>query len=91
MFIVVTYDIVDDKIRTRLFKLLKRYGDRVQYSIFECEISPDQFRKMRDEIADIISGDDGDLRYYEVCAECRRRIMSFGRAVTITPQRSYIV
>jgi CRISPR-associated protein Cas2 len=36
MFYLVSYDIPDDRRRTRLAKLLKDYGGRVQYSVFEC-------------------------------------------------------
>jgi CRISPR-associated protein Cas2 len=32
---VVCYDVVDDRRRNRIFKLLKDYGRRVQYSVFE--------------------------------------------------------
>lgn len=31
---LVSYDIADDKLRTRFSKYLKKYGYRVQYSIF---------------------------------------------------------
>src|SRR5690606_2556717 len=34
---VVCYDVVDDRMRNRIFKLLKDYGRRVQYSVFEVE------------------------------------------------------
>lgn len=35
-----TYDIADDKRRTRLFHLLKDHGEHVQYSVFLCELTP---------------------------------------------------
>lgn len=34
-----TYDIADDKRRTRLFNLLKDHGEHVQYSVFLCELT----------------------------------------------------
>jgi len=33
--IIVSYDISDDKLRTRFSKLLLKYGFRLQYSIFQ--------------------------------------------------------
>jgi CRISPR-associated protein Cas2 len=33
--IIVTYDISDDKLRTRFSKFLEKYGRRLQYSVFE--------------------------------------------------------
>ena len=35
MFTAVSYDVVDDKRRTRVLKLLRGYGTYVQYSVFE--------------------------------------------------------
>lgn len=34
-----TYDVADDKRRTRLFNLLKDHGEHVQYSVFLCELT----------------------------------------------------
>ncbi|MCA9742068.1 CRISPR-associated endonuclease Cas2, partial [candidate division KSB1 bacterium] len=38
MLLLVSYDIVDDKQRTKLAKRLQNYGQRVQYSVFECDL-----------------------------------------------------
>lgn len=37
--LIVSYDISDDKIRTKLSKFLSKYGNRLQYSIFEIKNS----------------------------------------------------
>ena len=37
---LVSYDIADDKRRTHVFNYLEGQGDRVQYSVFFCELSP---------------------------------------------------
>jgi len=36
---IVTYDITDDKRRTRIFKTLLGFGDHLQYSVFRCDLS----------------------------------------------------
>ena len=36
---LVSYDITDDKRRTKVFRTLNDYGDRAQYSVFFCELS----------------------------------------------------
>ena len=38
MYLVV-YDIENDRLRTRFAKFLKRYGERVQFSVFQIENS----------------------------------------------------
>ena len=37
--IIISYDIADDKLRTKFSKFLSRYGHRIQYSVFEIDNS----------------------------------------------------
>lgn len=37
--IIISYDISDDKLRTRFSKFLGRFGHRIQYSVFEIDNS----------------------------------------------------
>lgn len=37
--VIISYDISDDKKRTRFSKYLEKYGHRIQYSVFEIENS----------------------------------------------------
>lgn len=37
--IVISYDISDNKLRTKFSKYLKRFGHRLQYSVFEIDVS----------------------------------------------------
>jgi CRISPR-associated protein Cas2 len=86
MFIVAAYDIPDDKRRTRLYKTLLRFGDPVQYSVFECDLTEAQFEKMRKAVAEVIEAEQDHVRYYELCQGCRRRIRTVGKVpVTSTP------
>ncbi len=38
--ILISYDISDDKLRTKFAKYLEKYGHRIQYSVFEIDNSP---------------------------------------------------
>ena len=51
---LITYDISDDKRRTKLFKLLQGEGDRVQYSVFFCDNNPMELARLRAAITEII-------------------------------------
>lgn len=88
--ILIMYDISDNRTRTKLFKLLKRYGEPVQLSIFEAIISEEQFAEMRDEVARLIDGDAGQVRYYEICQICNHGILTFGQAKTTVLATIYI-
>ena len=51
---LVSYDVSDDKRRTRLFKLLEGEGDHAQYSVFFCELSAAELASLRAAIVSII-------------------------------------
>lgn len=92
MFIVVAYDISDDKTRTRLSKTLRRFGERVQFSVFECILTAEMFEQMCREVAAVLEHRElWRVRYYEICEGCRRRTVTFGLAFTTTLKRAYIV
>ncbi|MCK6561892.1 CRISPR-associated endonuclease Cas2 [candidate division KSB1 bacterium] len=76
-FIVVAYDISEDRRRSRLHKRLKKFGLAVQYSVFECLLTPDQFKDMKAMVRPYIKPNLGDrIRYYHLCESCRKRIQA---------------
>lgn len=46
MHLLIPYDIADDKRRRAIDKILSHYGTRVNYSVFEVELSKAHFRKL---------------------------------------------
>ena len=48
--IVVSYDISDDKLRTRFAKFLTKFGHRLQYSVFEIDTSERLLNNIEAEI-----------------------------------------
>lgn len=89
MFIVVAYDVSDDRRRTQLHKTLRRFGDRVQFSVFECVTSEQLFAEMQRAVAQVVVAED-NVRYYEICAACRKETIALGRAITTKDKRLYI-
>ena len=59
MDIVLAYDIADtdgpgaSRLR-RICHVCEKYGERVQYSVFECRLSPTRFERMMGEIQDVV-------------------------------------
>jgi len=51
---LITYDVSDDKRRTRLFKLLEGEGDHAQYSVFFCDLTPAELASTRARITELI-------------------------------------
>ena len=69
---LVCFDISDDRVRTRLGKLLLCYGYRVQESVFEIAVAtPVQFRDLRRRVLGLLE-DEHEVRFYRLCRDCRR-------------------
>lgn len=81
LYLVVAYDIVCDRRRQRLAKLLGGYGERVNLSVFECELRPRQFVPLQHKIARIIDTQEDSVRFYELCGLCRGRILVLGQGL----------
>ena len=54
---LVCYDICDDKRLRKVFKTMRNYGDHLQYSVFECQLTPIDLAKCRHELSEIINHD----------------------------------
>jgi len=78
MHIIVSYDIVDNKIRNKVMKLLKDFGNHVQYSVFECDLNEDQFNRMKQGIEALINKKEDRVRYYIICKACMKRVVISG-------------
>lgn len=76
-YVVIAYDICDEKRLQRLHRRLKKYGIAVQYSIFEAILSRAELEEMQKMIGKLIKPKQGDrVRYFFLCESCRRRIQS---------------
>ncbi len=78
MFMVVSYDISEDKRRTKIHSVLKSYGQWVQYSVFECDVTPTQYAKLRSRLAKLIKPDSDSIRFFFLCACCQGKIERIG-------------
>jgi len=74
MFVVVSYDISDDRRRLRAARLLSDYGRRVQKSVFECDLDERRFLKLKDALNRLIHHEEDSVRFYQLCPRCRRTV-----------------
>lgn len=56
---VAAYDVSDNSRRTQVSKILLRYGDRLQKSVFEIWLDPDELPEIRRLVGPLLS--EGDL------------------------------
>jgi CRISPR-associated protein Cas2 len=80
-FVVIAYDIPDDRRRTRLHNKLKSFGTAVQYSVFEAILDRTNLARMKEMIRAEIKGEDL-VRLYFLCRHCRRRTIAIHGTVT---------
>lgn len=66
LFIIVAYDIVKTKRRTRVMKLLKGLGFHVQKSVFELFISEDKLDWLRFRLYQEINEEYDSIRIYKI-------------------------
>lgn len=78
-FVVVAYDIADDRRRERVSKILEGYGERVQYSVFECRLDRVQYLKLRHALLDVIEVKEDVISFYFLCQADVERIERIGR------------
>ena len=60
---IVAYDITEPKRLKRIAKLLNRYGQRVQKSVYECDIDESRYYELRDKLKRLMQGDDSVIAY----------------------------
>lgn len=91
MFIVVSYDIVDDRRRAKVHKSMLNYGRRVQYSVFECDIGPETAKKMHDHLQRLIAPKEDSVRFYFLDEDMVKKIIMMGLGQIERAKPFYII
>ena len=95
MLVLVSYDVSIDKggqrrLR-RVAKACKDYGQRVQYSVFECIVDPAQWAVLRQRLMDEIDPELDSLRFYFLGSNWKRRVKHIGAKETVDQEGPLIV
>lgn len=78
MFYIVSYDIKDDRRRNRIAKIMESFGDRVQYSVFECNMEDAELARMQKRLEKNFDNKEDKIRIYRLCAACKLDITVLG-------------
>ncbi len=83
MLILVTYDVNTETAagRKRLRKVAKQcvnYGQRVQNSVFECQVDSVKFRQMKAVLEDLIDKEKDSLRFYNLGDKYQNKVEHIG-------------
>ena len=83
MLVLVTYDVATvtpggaRRLR-QVAKACRDFGQRVQFSVFEIEVDPAEWTKLKARLEAIIDTETDSLRYYHLGAEWQRRVEHVG-------------
>jgi CRISPR-associated protein Cas2 len=95
MMVLVSYDVAEDdngKRRLRqVAKVCKNYGQRVQYSVFECLVDPAQWATLKSSLIKEIKAEFDSLRFYYLGANWKRRVEHIGAKPGYDPEGTLIV
>ncbi|MDO8399358.1 MAG: CRISPR-associated endonuclease Cas2 [Bradyrhizobium sp.] len=83
MMVLVTYDVRTSELGgaarlRRVAKACRDHGQRVQYSVFEIEVDPAQWTRLRARLENLIESEHDSLRYYFLGANWQRRVEHVG-------------
>lgn len=90
MMMLVSYDVAKDengeKRLRKVAKILENYGQRVQYSVFECLVDPGQWVELKKKLMDEINPEFDSLRFYSLGANWQRKVFHYGQKEPLNPQ-----
>ena len=88
---LVTYDVVDDKRRSKLATFLEGYGRRVQKSVCECYLSLAEMRALHQQVMGRVEPGEDSVRFYWVPVDAVARTLTIGSELPEPPPDSLII
>ena len=96
MLVLVTYDVNTqtqagrNRLR-RVAKICENFGQRVQNSVFECLVEPEQWTLLRHQLIDAYKADQDSLRFYFLGSNWKSRIEHVGAKPVFDPEGPLIL
>lgn len=91
MFVVVAYDIPDNRRRTKVMKLLEGYGRHVQESVFECDLEAKDYRQMSQRLQRLMNLREDNVRFYHLCPPDIGRIETYGVGQAVHVRKAFTI
>ncbi len=96
MLVLLTYDVstVTSAGRRRLNRVAKKclaYGQRVQNSVFECNVDWSQYLKLQNELKAIINTSEDSIRFYNLGNKYSEKIIHIGTKPSVDLEGDLII
>lgn len=85
-FVVVAYDVADDRRRRKISKTLEQYGIRCNESVFECLLTFAKIGKMKQKLLKLANDKEDIILYYYLCLPCAMKRESIGQKPSFNPE-----
>lgn len=81
--VIICYDFTDNKTRARFSKFLKKYGRKIQFSVYEIRNSQRILQNILDEIElkyqkEFTNSD--SILIFSICEDCKKKVRRYGYA-----------
>lgn len=96
MLILVSYDVKTSteggaKRLRRVAKQCSNYGQRVQYSVFECIVDITQYETLKHKILSIIDDEQDSIRFYVLGNNYQNKVEHYGAKKSVDLEGSLIL
>jgi len=96
MLVLITYDVRTDsregqKRLRNVAKVCENYGQRVQKSVFECLVDPEQWIRLKQRVSYEIKTDEDSLRFYFLGKNWKLRVEHIGVKTAYDPEGPLVV
>lgn len=88
---MVAYDVTDTGRRSRVAKILKGAGVRVQFSVFECRLNRTELMALRDKVYKVLDRREDSVRWYPLCGFCASKTVQDGVGPAERDEGFYLV
>ncbi len=78
LYTIVAYDTPSDSRRAKLARILKGFGERRQFSVFECRLTRDHWALLKGKIEALVNKDEDVLAVYFLSPEAVGRTYRIG-------------
>ena len=63
---LITYDVSDDKRRTKIFQTLQANGDHTQFSVFLCQLNATELARLRATIQPLVNAAEDQVMFVDL-------------------------
>lgn len=91
---LIAYDVCDDRRRSRVATILQSYGSRLQYSLFQVDISPARLERLAAQLEKEISSKEDSVLICDMGSPDSRAsqgIVRLGSSIDVLPNGAIVI